>query len=133
MSPRTSSPGSSVGPTRLSLSSAACPRVETELMPITVIVRSIAGDEPRLTFDGTQRVVIGRGAGSDVRVPDATVSHRHASLRAQGAEFVVVDEGSSNGTFVGGVRVAARMSRLVRSGDWVRVGRVWLRVLVDQS
>jgi hypothetical protein len=37
-------------------------------MPITVIVRSMAGDEPRLIFDGTQRVVIGRGAGSDVRV-----------------------------------------------------------------
>jgi len=102
-------------------------------MPITVIVRSIAGDEPGLTFDGTQRVVIGRGAGSDVRVPDASVSHRHASVRSQGAEFVVVDEGSTNGTFVGDVRVAARMSRIVRSGDWVRVGRVWLRLLIDQS
>jgi pSer/pThr/pTyr-binding forkhead associated (FHA) protein len=102
-------------------------------MPITVIVRSMAGDEPRLIFDGTQRVVIGRGAGSDVRVPDPSVSHRHASLRSQGAEFIVVDEGSTNGTFVGGVRVAARMSRIVRSGDWVRVGRVWLRLLVDQS
>ncbi len=102
-------------------------------MPITVIVRSRAGDEPSLTFDGAQRVVIGRGAGSDVRVPDATVSHRHASLRSQGGEFIVVDEGSSNGTFVGGVRVAARMSRIVRSGDWIRVGRVWLRLVVDQS
>jgi pSer/pThr/pTyr-binding forkhead associated (FHA) protein len=102
-------------------------------MPITVIVRSMAGDEPRLTFDGTQRVVIGRGAGSDVRVPDPSVSHRHASLRSQGAEFIVVDEGSTNGTFVGDVRVAARMSRIVRSGDLVRVGRVWLRLLIDQS
>jgi hypothetical protein len=53
-------------------------------MPITVIVRSIAGDEPGLTFDGTQRVVIGRGAGSDVRVPDASVSHRHASAAVAG-------------------------------------------------
>jgi pSer/pThr/pTyr-binding forkhead associated (FHA) protein len=102
-------------------------------MAITVIVRSMAGDEPRLVFDGTQRVVIGRGAGSDVRVPDPSVSHRHASLRSQGAEFIVVDEGSTNGTFVGGVRVAAGMSRIVRSGDWVCVGRVWLRLMVDQS
>jgi pSer/pThr/pTyr-binding forkhead associated (FHA) protein len=102
-------------------------------MPITVIVRSMAEDTPGLTFDGTQRVVIGRGPGSDVRVPDASVSHRHASLRSQGAEFVIVDEGSSNGTFVGDVRVAARMSRIVRSGDCVRVGRVWLRLLIDQS
>ncbi len=98
-------------------------------MPITVIVRSAAGGEDaRLTFDGAQRVVIGRGASSDVRLPDASVSHRHASLRAQGADFVVVDEESMNGTFVGDVRVAPRTSRLVRSGNIVRVGRVRLEI-----
>jgi pSer/pThr/pTyr-binding forkhead associated (FHA) protein len=102
-------------------------------MPITAIVRSGAGDEVRLTFDGSQRVVIGRGAGSDVRLPDASVSHRHASLRAQGAEYVIVDEESTNGTFVGDVRVAPRTSRIVRSGDRVRLGRVWLQILIDQS
>jgi pSer/pThr/pTyr-binding forkhead associated (FHA) protein len=102
-------------------------------MTTTVVVHSNAGDELRLTFDGLQRIVIGRGAGSDVRVPDGTVSHRHAILRPQGADLAVVDEGSSNGTYVGGVRVAAGMSRLVRSGDWIRVGRVWLRLVVDQS
>jgi len=102
-------------------------------MPITVIVRSATGDEARLTFDGTQRVVIGRGAGCDVRLPDASVSHRHAVLRAQGAEFVLCDEGSTNGTHVGGVRIAPHTSRIVRSGDRVRVGRVWLELSVDQS
>jgi pSer/pThr/pTyr-binding forkhead associated (FHA) protein len=54
-------------------------------------------------------------------------------LRAQGADFVVVDEGSTNGTFVGGVRVAARTSRIVRSGDLVRVGRVWLELRIEQA
>lgn len=39
-------------------------------MAITVIVRSEGGSDTRLTFDGMQRVVIGRGAGSDVRLPD---------------------------------------------------------------
>lgn len=102
-------------------------------MPITVIVRSATGDEARLTFDGTQRVVIGRGASCDVRLPDASVSHRHAVLRAQRAEFVLVDEGSTNGTYVGGVRIAPHTSRIVRSGDRVRIGRVWLELSVDQS
>jgi pSer/pThr/pTyr-binding forkhead associated (FHA) protein len=106
-------------------------------MPITVIVRALAsaasGESLRLTFDGTQRVVIGRGAGSDVRIPDASVSHRHASLRAQGSDFSVVDEGSTNGTYVGDVRIAPRTSRLVRSGDMVRVGRVWIELRMDQS
>ncbi len=98
-------------------------------MALTVVVLSAAG--ARLTFDGTQRVVIGRGAGSDVRLPDASVSLRHASLRAQGSEFVVVDEGSTNGTFVGSVRVAAQTSRIVRPGDRVRVGRAWLEIRID--
>jgi pSer/pThr/pTyr-binding forkhead associated (FHA) protein len=102
-------------------------------MPITVIVCSAAGDDARLTFDGMQRVVIGRGASCDVRLPDASVSHRHALLRAQGSDFVLIDEGSTNGTFVGDVRVAPHTSRIVRSGDAVRVGRVWLELRIDQS
>jgi predicted component of type VI protein secretion system len=102
-------------------------------MPITIIVRHGAGEDTRLTFDGTQRVVIGRGPGSDVRLPDASVSHRHATLRGQGSDFVLVDEGSTNGTYVGAVRIAARTSRLVRSGDTVRVGRVVLELRIDQS
>jgi pSer/pThr/pTyr-binding forkhead associated (FHA) protein len=102
-------------------------------MPITVIVRHGAGDDTRLTFDGTQRVVIGRGPGSDVRLPDPSVSHRHASLRGQGSDFALVDEGSTNGTYVGSVRIAPRTSRLVRSGDAVRVGRVVLELRIDQS
>jgi pSer/pThr/pTyr-binding forkhead associated (FHA) protein len=102
-------------------------------MPITVLVRSTTSGQARLTFDGMQSVVLGRGASCDVRLPDASVSHRHASLRAQGMDFVLVDEGSSNGTFVGGVRVAPRTSRIVRSGDMVRLGRVWIELRVDQS
>jgi pSer/pThr/pTyr-binding forkhead associated (FHA) protein len=102
-------------------------------MSITVIVRAPAGDESRLTFDGTTRIVIGRGSSCDVRLPDGSVSFRHASLRSQGAEFVLVDEGSKNGTFVGGVRVASRTSRIVRSGDRVRIGRVWLELRLDQT
>ncbi|MDP9152475.1 MAG: FHA domain-containing protein, partial [Myxococcota bacterium] len=101
-------------------------------MPITVIVRSATRTDARLTFDGTQRVVIGRGSSCDVRLPDASVSHRHAHLRAQGADFLLFDEGSTNGTFVGEVLVAPRTSRLVRSGDLVRVGRVWLELSMDQ-
>lgn len=99
-------------------------------MALALIVRSgeatgDAGDE--LVFDG-ERVVVGRGASSDLRLPDPSVSHKHASLRAQGGEWALVDEGSTNGTFVGGVRLAPQVPRVVRAGDLVRVGRVWLEV-----
>src|SRR5690606_21948313 len=101
-------------------------------MAVTVIVRSASGGEsPSLTFDGT-RVVIGRSDGSDVRLPDTSVSLRHASIRAQGASFAIVDEGSTNGTWVGGVKLAPHTPRLVKSGDLVRVGRVWLELVIGQ-
>ncbi|MGH7434940.1 MAG: FHA domain-containing protein, partial [Polyangiaceae bacterium] len=90
-------------------------------MALTVVV--LSADGARLTFDGTSRIVVGRGAGSDVRLPDTSVSVRHASLRAQGSDFAVVDEGSTNGTFVGSVRVAPHTSRIVRAGDRLRLGR----------
>jgi pSer/pThr/pTyr-binding forkhead associated (FHA) protein len=102
-------------------------------MAITVIVRSEGGSDTRLTFDGMQRVVIGRGAGSDVRLPDPGVSQRHACLIGRGADFLLVDEGSTNGTFVGDVRIAPHTSRIVRTGDSVRIGRVLLELRVDQS
>lgn len=109
-------------------------------MPVTVIVRSgesrrgspEAPFSPSLAFDGT-RVVIGRGASSDVRLPDPSVSFRHATLRANGSEYAIVDEGSTNGTWVGGVKLAPNTPRVVRSGDLVRVGRVWLELVVGST
>ncbi|MBS2016517.1 MAG: FHA domain-containing protein [Deltaproteobacteria bacterium] len=109
-------------------------------MPVTVAVKSAskstgaaaADDAPSLTFDGT-RVVIGRGSGSDVRLPDPSVSFRHATIRAGqggGSDYAIVDEGSTNGTWVGGVRLHPQSPRIVRSGDLVRVGRVWLELTI---
>jgi len=100
-------------------------------MPVTVIVCPQGEDATRLTFDGTQRIVFGRGAGCDVRLPDPSVSHRHAYLCSDGGEFLLFDEASTNGTHVGGVRIAPRASRVVRSGDVVRLGRVTLELCMD--
>jgi pSer/pThr/pTyr-binding forkhead associated (FHA) protein len=102
-------------------------------MAITVTVRAGAAELCKLTFDASQRVVLGRGAGSDVRLPEPSVSHRHASVRMKNSDLVIVDEGSTNGTFVGGVRIAPWASRIVRSGDSIRLGRVWIELRMDQG
>lgn len=101
-------------------------------MPVTVVVRSARGEAPSLTFDGP-RVLVGRGPGSDVRLPDASISLRHASIRATGSEYAIVDEGSTNGTFVGGVRLLPQTPRILKSGDLIRVGRVWLEVSIGHK
>ncbi|HEU4407413.1 MAG TPA: FHA domain-containing protein [Polyangiaceae bacterium] len=109
-------------------------------MAITVVVRSDvgarsdggAGAEGALTFDAS-RVVIGRAEGCEVRLPDASVSPRHASLRRQEGAYVLVDEGSDNGTFVAGHRLAPLAPRTVADGDLVRVGRVWLELRLNAA
>jgi hypothetical protein len=101
-------------------------------MSLTLLLRAPGETMGELTFDGG-RIVVGRGAGCDLRLPDVSVSLRHASVRATGAEFVLLDEGSLNGTFVGAVRLARDTPRPLRSGDLVRVGRVWLEVRIDSA
>ena len=69
-------------------------------MALTIVVRSGDSDSPpSITFDAP-RIVIGRGESCEVRLPDPSVSHRHASIRQRGSDYLVVDEGSTNGTFV---------------------------------
>lgn len=102
-------------------------------MALKVLIRSGDLETPAsITFDAP-RIVIGRGEGSEVRLPDPSVSHRHASIRQRGTDYVVVDEGSTNGTFVGGVRLSPQAPRVVRHGELVRVGRVWLGLQIEQA
>ena len=61
------------------------------------------------------------------------MSQRHATIRIEGGKHALVDEGSTNGTFVGGVRLSPQTPRTIRSGDLVRVGRVWLEAKIDQT
>jgi pSer/pThr/pTyr-binding forkhead associated (FHA) protein len=50
-------------------------------------------------------VRIGRGARADVRLDDIHVSRRHCEIIAIDGALAVYDLGSTNGTFVNGVRI----------------------------
>jgi FHA domain-containing protein len=75
---------------------------------------------------GTERVRIGRGEGTELRLGwDREVSRVHAELEPLGDTWAVVDDGlSSNGTFVNEERVRGR--RRLSSGDRIRVGSTTL-------
>lgn len=69
---------------------------------------------------------IGRGFRNDVVLLHPSISRSHAELRRDGNLFVLRDMGSTNGTFVGDVRVG---TRVLGDGEVVRVGPVALRFL----
>lgn len=68
------------------------------------------------------RIVLGRGASAEVRLPHATVSTRHASIRLEGARYVVVDHGSTNGTRVGDQLLVVERPKALRDGDVLAIG-----------
>lgn len=72
-------------------------------------------------------VALGRSASSDIVLPDAGISGRHATLRPVAGGIEVNDLGSSNGTYVGGERL--RGPRVVRPGETVEFSRVSARVM----
>jgi FHA domain-containing protein/uncharacterized protein DUF1707 len=79
---------------------------------------------PRLVLPRGGRTVftIGRAGGSDLAIPDMTVSWHHAELRLMGNDWVLADLGSTNGTRANGWRVGSGL--LVRAGDEVTFGQV---------
>jgi pSer/pThr/pTyr-binding forkhead associated (FHA) protein len=70
---------------------------------------------------------IGRGLSADLRLDENSVSRRHAMLVQDSDGARILDDRSSNGTFVNGQRV--EQAKLV-SGDVVMLGRVVLRYLM---
>jgi DNA-binding winged helix-turn-helix (wHTH) protein len=90
--------------------------------------RAPAGDvRTRLVFDDAEidladgAHVIGREEGVAVRIDTPGVSRRHARLVITGAEAVLEDLGSKNGTFVRDERLSA--PRVLKDGDVVHLGR----------
>ena len=69
----------------------------------------IAGSQPGTGVEAgstyelqTPVTLLGRGTDCDLRMVDAGVSRHHAELRVEDGQVVLVDLGSTNGTFVNG-------------------------------
>src|SRR5258708_39703962 len=62
-----------------------------------------AGGATQRTFPLTSPLtILGRGTDCDLRLVDQGVSRHHAEIRVEDGEVVLVDLGSTNGTFVNG-------------------------------
>jgi len=59
---------------------------------------------------------VGAGPGNAITLQAHDVSRRHALIRVEGENVIIEDQGSTNGTWVNGVRVTR--ADLV-SDDWI--------------
>jgi pSer/pThr/pTyr-binding forkhead associated (FHA) protein len=83
--------------------------------------------EDRWAWLGEDDLVMGRSSYCSFILDHETLSRVHASLRLSGERVLLVDEGSSNGSFVNGARVEGAVE--VVPGDDIRLGR--LRISLD--
>jgi len=95
------------------------------------VVTSASGPAARLILQGSSeewqldvdRAVIGRISGSEIEIQDPGASRRHAEIRRDGEDYLVVDLGSTNGTLLNDAPVS---ESTLEDGDRITIGRTVL-------
>jgi pSer/pThr/pTyr-binding forkhead associated (FHA) protein len=71
-------------------------------------------------------ILIGRGTDAAIRLDDDYASTRHARIAASGDQWYVEDLGSTNGTYIGSVRITQPTTLVL--GTQVRIGKTVLEL-----
>lgn len=89
----------------------------------TFILEGVAGPMVGRSFPIQGQITLGRSTACDIPMPAASnVSGRHCMIQLAGGQVTVTDLGSTNGTFVGGRRLAPNQSVAVTSGTVIYLG-----------
>ncbi|WP_244930712.1 FHA domain-containing protein [Nocardioides sp. W7] len=90
---------------------------------VLVVEGSSAGERADLEH---APILIGRGTDAAIRLDDDYVSTRHARIAASGDQWFVEDLGSTNGTYIGTVRITQPTT--ITIGTQVRIGKTILEL-----
>ncbi len=71
-------------------------------------------------------ILIGRGTDAAIRLDDDYASTRHARIASSGDQWYVEDLGSTNGTYIGSVRITQPTTLVL--GTQVRIGKTVLEL-----
>lgn len=100
------------------------PQPATQAARVTIVEPA---DRRGRSYQLDQELVVGRGSGCDVALPDDSyVSQRHARLYRRDGRVWLEDLGSTNGTYLNSKPVSA--PAVLHRGDRVQVGRTVLEV-----
>lgn len=93
-----------------------------DAMPVlcSLLVAVSVDVQPARTELGEAPCTIGRWPQCTVVVPHTTVSRRHAVIEPSGPRYLLIDSGSSNGTYVNGQKI--QTSHLLNDQDLIGLG-----------
>ena len=112
-------------PARKTKGGAKAPRKPRRGAPTHLLV--VEGEYPGTRAElADAPLLIGRGSDAAIKLDDDYVSTRHARVAPSGDEWFVEDLGSTNGTYVGPVRITQPTT--IGLGVQVRVGKTILEL-----
>lgn len=95
------------------------------------VLRVAESDDPRYAAGQQIRldrvIYIGRGEENQVNLTGSFASHRHARIIFREGRFFLEDLGSTNGTYINGVRITDPV--MLKHGDLIRVADVTLQLV----
>ena len=97
------------------------------------LLRVVAGPDvgKTLAIDPTRgRVLLGQSPACTLRLDDRAVSRRHAALDPEAGALHLHDLGSTNGTFVNGIRA---LDVILGGGETIQLGATVVRVEPDEE
>jgi hypothetical protein len=85
-----------------------------------LVIRSGGGRAGETYALQAERTSVGRHPAADIFLDDVTVSRNHAVVQREGERYVLVDEGSLNGTYVNRRRAE---KTVLADGDEIQIGK----------
>jgi pSer/pThr/pTyr-binding forkhead associated (FHA) protein len=79
-----------------------------------------AGDPKEIVFENITSLSIGKGEGANLSLDDPMASRKHAAISMDRGYYQITDSGSTNGTFVNGVKVTG--SCRIKEKDRIQLG-----------
>ena len=92
-------------------------------------IEDVGGDEPKeIAILRAEKTPIGRDPGQGIRVESPAVSRVHGTFVPCRGHWLFLDEGSTNGSWVNGIKLDAGRLRLLRPGDHLQIADMLLRL-----
>lgn len=98
---------------------------ENAVRPAQLTIYPPDNRRPFVVAFGERAIVLGSAKSATISVPDSTVSAAHCELRFDSGVLVVRDLNSTNGTWVGGVRIR---EAVLLAGATITIGRTRLHL-----
>lgn len=98
---------------------------------LQLTIQPAGGGAPSLVRFEQPQVKLGRGSRCEIRLPFQIVSSHHLTFLNEKGGYKVIDVGSTNGTYLNGVRLEPNVPTPISSGNELRIVDLTIRIEIE--